>query len=230
MYFLEKKIGIVFVNEIHKILFILCIIFCTPFSICQSTVNASNDYGNQEICVSLKNYFYEISKKIESGQTIQGNYENMFGISWLEGYVIDKKNNDIILVGKNREGWPKYHTEDLVEVYQNIFSGKTVAPYCSLDPYPSNIIKLNNALKRSGTDFAKKIKECQKLIGGQKVVVGGVSINSRVAKIMIGADYDMKKISQGLLKVKGLLSCIDISIHDNNPFTFKRPCDIFFIS
>src|SRR5207249_5329440 len=58
------------------------------------------------------------------------------------------------------------------------------------------------------------IKNCRSAIGGQRVVTGGVPPNSRHAKIMIYADYDMKRISQGLLKMPGIRSVLDMSVEN----------------
>jgi hypothetical protein len=65
-------------------------------------------------------------------------------------------------------------------------------------------------------DFEKNIDIYKSAVGVQKVVVGGVPLNSRHAAIMIYADYDMKKISQGLLKVDGIRSSLDIALENNS--------------
>ena len=172
-------------------------------------VKVEGDY----ICVSLNNYFKEVNRLVQSGQQVPSEIDSLFGLSWLEGYVIDYEKNDIVLVGKSVKSRPPYHTEDLFVNFQNVFDS-TTAPYCSLDPIAKNIVKFNKCFENQSKDFEVTIKACQQAIGGQLVVIGGVPRNSRHAKIMIYADYDMKKISQGLIKDSGVRSCIDFSMQD----------------
>jgi hypothetical protein len=97
----------------------------------------------------------------------------------------------------------------------NVFDSAQ-APYCSLDPKPENIRRLNYALSNKDSDFETTIRNCRNAIGGQQVVVGGVPKNSRHAKIMIYTDYEMKKLSQGLSRLPGIRSCIDIAAADHH--------------
>jgi hypothetical protein len=173
-------------------------------------VKIEGDY----ICISLNNYFHEVTGLIQSGSPVPAELDSLFGMSWLEGYVVDNENKDIILVGKSVRSRPTYHIEDLFVNFQNVFDSIN-SPYCSLDPIPENILNLNRCLTSQYTDFESAIKCCEEAIGGQRVVTGGVPRNSRHAKIMIFADYDMKKISQGLLKDTGVRSCIDFSAQDS---------------
>ncbi|MEI7660697.1 MAG: DUF1598 domain-containing protein [Bacteroidota bacterium] len=165
------------------------------------------------ICISLHQYFTELNQLISSGKPAPEELDSLFGMSWLSGYVIDSVKNDIILVGRCDKLRPAYHAEDMFVSYQNVFDSVS-APYCSLDPNPRNIMRVNEFLKNESVDFETTIKNCQAAIGGQEIVVGGVPRNSRYARTMIYADYDMKKISQGLLKVNGINSYLDLSMKD----------------
>jgi hypothetical protein len=179
------------------------------------------DISGEYACMSVSGYFREINRILQAGETIPVELEKLNGLSLLAGYAIDPDNNDIVLIGKNQASRPAYHAEDLIVNLQNVFDS-TAAPYCSLDPIPENILRLNECLSAKTGDFETTIKACREAIGGQKVVVGGVPRNSRHAQIMIYADYDMKKLSQGLIKDAGISSCIDLSVQDsarrnNNP-------------
>jgi hypothetical protein len=140
----------------------------------------------------------------------------MFGMSWLEGYVIDKENKDIVIVGKCLDSKPVYHAEDIIINLQNVLDSST-APYCSLDPNAADILKFSKMIDESNLEeFEKNVDTYKNAVGEQKVVVGGVPLNSRHAAIMIYADYDMKKISQGLLKVNGIRSSLDIAFEKSS--------------
>lgn len=190
---------------------------------CDMVKNPSRvvDISGEYTCMSLTGYFSELNRLVHAGEAIPDELEKLNGLSWLAGYAVDETNNDIVLIGKNQPTRPAYHAEDLIVNLQNVFDS-TAAPYCSLDPIPENVLRLNQCLAAKTDDFESTIKACREAIGGQKVVVGGVPRNSCHARIMIYADYDMKKLSQGLIKDTGIRSCIDFSVQDsarrnNNP-------------
>lgn len=168
-------------------------------------VGIEGDY----LCISLTTYLTKLGAIINSGETIPEDMNNLYGMSWLEGFVLNREINDIILVGKRDISRPTLHAEDLFINFQNVLDSAT-APYCSLDPLPEKVKQLEQVLNDRAADFEQTIIRARAAIGDQMVLIGGVPLNSRHAKIMIYADYDMKKISQGSLKVPGIRSCIDI--------------------
>ena len=163
------------------------------------------------ICLSLK--VIDSESRLDP-QKVQ--VREMAGIGWLEGYVIDTENRDIILIGRGHPRWPYIHLDDLVANMRNIW-GNDPDPYCSLDPRPKDIRKLNQVsldLSRAkGSDQKQDVlKRFSKAVGPQMVVVGGVPRNSRYAHIMIDADYYMKKLSKALVTLPGIPSCLDIQL------------------
>lgn len=171
--------------------------------------------AGEHICVSLKNLCNEVISKADLGEPIPEEYLHLGGISWLEGYVVDDKNKDIILFGKSSNNRPPYNLSDILDSYKNVFNNE-VAPYCSLDPRPENILKLNSVV-RSNLLNRKDINEMYAIlteaVGEQMTVVGGVPQNSNHAFVMIDADYHMKKVSQGLINLSGITSCINIRLN-----------------
>jgi hypothetical protein len=192
------------------------LIFVLPLLYLGSCVNVNNHknasgYYGKFICISLNRFLVEINNNITNGKPIADDMNKMFGMSWLEGYVVDKENNDLIIVGRCLDSKPEYHAEDIIVNLQNVLDSID-APFCSLDPNSTDILRFEKMINEINLDeFEKNIEAYKNAVGGQKVVVGGVPLNSRHAAIMIYADYDMKKISQGLLKVKGIRSGLDIS-------------------
>ncbi len=167
----------------------------------------------ERICLSLKILMMEAKK-----DPVKQEVKNLAGIGWLEGFVVDSDNRDIILIGRQTLNSPTLHIDDLVVNMRNVWNNESY-PYCSLDPRPEDIRKLNQLASQSGTvssveqmnGFVQRLKESW---GSQSVVVGGVPRNSRHAHVMIDADYHMKKISQGLLKLPGIRSYLDIVLDD----------------
>ena len=175
------------------------------------TVHPSS--SEEKICLSLRVLSSEATKKSLSKEVM-----SLAGIGWLEGFVIDPNNHDIILVGRYVPNWPTLYLDDLVVNMRNVWHRESY-PYCSLDPRPQDVMNLNQLASRTGMitsieqmhGFFRQLKEAW---GPQTVVVGGVPRTSRHAHIMIDADYHMKKLSQGLVEIPPIRSCLDIVIDD----------------
>lgn len=209
----NTSICLVMLNKSILLIYTTLLIIMAMLFACDSRPNNSQiiRIEGEYLCVSLGRYFQEVSRFLQTEGSIPSDFNSLFGMSWLDGYVIDRANNDIILVGRVMKDRPHYHAEDLIVNFQNVFDSVS-APYCSLDPYPENILHFNECFNISNNDYESIIKNCREAIGEQQVVVGGVPRNSRHAKIMIYADYDMKKLSQGLIKDGGVRSSIDFAV------------------
>jgi len=170
--------------------------------------------SGEHICISLVNLMKEVHKRASAGGAIPEDITHLGGISWLEGYVVDTKKSDIILYGKKVPHRPPYQLGDLIDNFKNVFENN-VDPYCSLDPKPENILRLNQVLQSKSyvkKDMDGKAALLSEAIGDQMTVVGGVPRNSNHAFVMIEADYHMKKVSQGLVTLPGITSCLDLSL------------------
>lgn len=169
--------------------------------------------SEHRICLSLRVLAIEAEK-----HPFRKDVETLSGIGWIEGFVVDRENRDVILIGRYSPEWPALHLDDLVVSMRNVWN-RDSHPYCSLDPRPQDVLKLNQLASQAGIvttvdqmySFFRRIKE---VWGSQSVVVGGVPRNSRHAHVMIDADYHMKKVSQGLVQLSGIRSCIDIILDE----------------
>jgi hypothetical protein len=195
---------------IRKRIFILLIASIFLFTSC-GRKNSPFVQSGEYLCVSIKNLMQEVHKKIAAGESLPDEMNNLGGITWLEGYVVDPQNSDIILFGKKIENRPSYQLSDLLDSFINVYAD-SAAPYCSLDPRPESILKINQVFNSSvltGKSLDEKAAILSDAIGPQMTVIGGIPRNSNHAFVMIDADYHMKKVSQGLVKLKGITSCLD---------------------
>lgn len=101
-------------------------------------------------------------------------------ISSVHGFVIDDARNDVILIARSG-GREALDWRDFAEALRAVRGGGE-APYCSLDPDPTN------------------------LTGEQRLRVGGVRYDSHFGRVMADADYLMKKVTVGLVAAPGLSS------------------------
>jgi hypothetical protein len=126
---------------------------------------------------------------------------SLSGITWIEGYVVDKDQNDVILYGRKDAKWPGQSTADLVVALRNAWykyaeqKGNTVyyaAPGCSIDPDPTATGRLQSL---TGEDkFARWKEICE---SPQAVRVLGIPFDTAFAKVMVDADYVMKRVVNG---------------------------------
>lgn len=169
--------------------------------------------AGERICLSIRALSVE-AKKAQLSTEI----ESFAGIGWLEGFVVDQKNQDVILFGQRLPKRPTLHLDDLAVSLRNIWN-REAYPYCSLDPRPEDVRKLNLLVANAGgassvAQMHSFFNQLKGAMGPQTVVVGGVPRNSRHAHVMIDADYHMKKLSQGLVHLQGISSCLDLVLDD----------------
>jgi hypothetical protein len=215
----RKKISNTMPRTILNIL--LYIFLLAPFHITHvqmlSASTSPPDYG-ERVCLSLKVLAREVETAIAPGKPLRQDLQYLAGINWLEGYIVDPANNDIILIGQRRKNRPKLHFEDLLLNIINVWSGN-VYPYCSLDPQPDDIIKINNLFAqisrvRNPDEMERLFSRLRDNCGSHKTVIGGLPRSSRHARVMLACDYHMKKVSQGLAELPDIPSCLDIKLQE----------------
>ena len=186
---------------------------------------ASNQ-ASEGRAVSLKVLQERVKECMATGKCPE-NILKLCGLNKVTGFVIDEKNRDLILLGKVDAISPSLYLEDFVIALRNAWwkyaplKGNTYyysAPGCSIDPNPETIQRLQHAgsgiLSASG-EMEESLQEwhsiCQK---PQKVRVMGIPFHNRFAKIMVDADYYMKRLVDGSvsLRIDGLTSLTDITL------------------
>lgn len=183
------------------VLIAMCAVFGT------SALGAANTSVNPTRAVSLS----AISAAMRSGQ-MTAQAASLCGITRVAGYVVDEKSRDVVLVGKVDPSLPALHLDDFVValrstwmVYSRV-SGRTryySDPGCSIDPDPRVLAQLRDVrfqdVDYSKPDDYKAAADRWRAVGSQpqKVRVVGVPFDSRFAKVMVDADYYMKRLVNG---------------------------------
>jgi hypothetical protein len=153
-----------------------------------------------------------LARQMQSGTPVKQAVD-CCGIGWVEGYVTDPDNQDIILVGQHSSKWPLVKLDDLVVHIRNVWN-REPCPFCSLDPQNQDVLKVNKLFADIGRisgieEMRNLVRRLKQLWGPQTAVLGGVPRHSRLSHVMIDADYHMKKLSQGLVEVSVVPSCLD---------------------
>ena len=131
-------------------------------------INRCDQFGD-EYKLSLNSLAAECAAAEQITGSIPADLRYVKGFTWFFGYSLDRKQDDIVLLGIKDPTRPPIDLDCVATVIKVMQEGAT--PFCSLDKH---------------TDPRY-----------QKSIISGVPWNTKWAEIMIDADYMMKKICQG---------------------------------
>lgn len=194
-----------------KWLFLL--LACLSCGLAQAEINEHPKNSMERTCISLTT----LERHLRNGD-ISDTAFSLAGIGWFEAAIVDKGQRDVILCGRTAQHWPHLTLDDFVVNLKNVMLDEHY-PYCSLDPAPKNIKKLNTVMSQkvdisNPENLNEWLMRIKQSVGPQEVVVGGIPKDSNHAFVMIAADYHMKKLSQGHVTIDNIPSLLDISIAD----------------
>jgi len=176
-------------------------------------------YDGTYIAMSLRVLSTKAADCLSSRASVPRDLATLCGITRFESFLVDEGSRDVILIGKPIGGGSPLHLDELVVAMRSIWRGGTEAVSCSLDPRRENVL----AIQQTNSQYGKvqtpeqgnrMIQQVKSSWGPQLVRVGGVPKDSRYAHIMIDADYHMKKVSLGVLKISGVNSYLDMKVSD----------------
>lgn len=136
------------------------------------------------------------------------------GLERITHVFVDPEGHDVVLAGpadritideagtvvgaKSRR--PLLELEDLIVALRAIDGARQGGILCSIDPTPEGIARLQAFLRQQRTigDPERTFRGMEEAVGPQAVTVGGVPGESRFARVLVAADYRMKRIGMGL--------------------------------
>ena len=170
-----------------------------------------------------------LQNRLQQSQPAAGTMK-MAGLTSITGYVEDKSNQDLVLLGTTNASLPPLHTEDFVVALRYAFlkyaefKDNTYYysyPGCSIDPQPEVLAELqqvgdqilsSTSLKRINAGIESWNRICR---APQVVSVTGIPFNSRFARVLVEADYMMKSVVDGseTLDIPGLTSLTEMNLN-----------------
>ncbi len=164
--------------------------------------------------VSLRKLEKAIQDHAAGSRPISDEIRFLAGLQEIQYVFVDKENHDIVLAGP-AEGWtvdqqgyvvgattgrPVLKLEDLLVSLRAMKSDKREAISCSIDPTAEGVARLRpyvNSLRSIGNpeETAARI---EKILGNQTIRVTGVPESSHFARVLVAADYQMKRIAMNL--------------------------------
>jgi hypothetical protein len=165
--------------------------------------------------VSLHAVMQAVRQGVEKGTPLPVEVVFLGGLQRIEYLFVDPDRHDIVLCGPadalavDAAGAvvgattrrPPLQLEDLVVALRAIDAARAGGVTCSIDPTPEGITALQTMLRRMGAmgpDPATTFARMEEALGPQRVTVQGVPGDSRFARVLVAADYRMKRIGMGL--------------------------------
>ena len=180
--------------------------------------------------ISLKKLQASLAHAIQTGTDVPDEVAYVGGLQRIEYVLIYPDKQDIVLAGK-AEPWtvsetgevvgidshkPVLHLDDLLVAFRTVEQAKQGALSCSIDPTEEGIASLRkflSSIQLGPNDNATALEPAmQKAFGPQMVRLTGVPETSHLARIMLAADYQMKRIAMNIdpSPVRGLPSYMEM--------------------
>lgn len=164
--------------------------------------------------VSLAKLVAAVESSLEQGGLLPAEVLFLGGLQRVTHVFVDPEGHDIILAGPAERitvdatgtvvgatsKRPLLQLEDFVVALRAIDAAREGGVQCSIDPTPEGIARLRAFLSRQQSmgNPQATFKAMEEAVGPQMVTVGGVPADSRFARVLVAADYRMKRIGMGL--------------------------------
>lgn len=174
--------------------------------------------------VSLNRLQEEAAKRVLAGKPVVESMKRLAGLSRLQYVFFDHAANDVILGGP-AEAWryderglpmgvesgrPTLALDDFVTVFRAFNDGSNGEFSCLIVPRKESLAAVDKLVREFNSrgpltsgGTRNYVNRLESTLGMQDVVVNGVPLDSRVARVIVEADYRMKLI--GIDKLHGTL-------------------------
>ncbi|HEX4149524.1 MAG TPA: DUF1598 domain-containing protein [Pirellulales bacterium] len=176
--------------------------------------------------ISLRRLEAEAAEWQKVGRPPSDTMRYLAGLQRIRYVFVYPEQNDIVIAGF-AEGWkidargntigastgrPCMLLDDLIVALRAVRLGGGMS--CSIDPTPEGLVRLREYVAAM-TGFDNPQREAQtieQLLGPQTITITGVPATSHFARIMVVADYRMKRLGMKLdpPPIPGLLSYVDM--------------------
>ena len=177
--------------------------------------------------VSLRKLAERVEESRQKGSPLPDEIRFLAGLQRVQYVLAMPKSNDIILGGP-AEGWkadrlgnivgvttgrPVLLLDDLIVALQ-VYGERGGVATCSIDPTPEGMQRLRAVVRQlRPNDSAKtSMRRIEKALGPQTITIEGIDDTTHFARVMIAADYRMKRIAMKFepAPISGLPSYFDM--------------------
>lgn len=181
--------------------------------------------------LSLKGLQQAILESHKSGASVPDEVEFLAGLQRIEYVFVDADQQDIIIAGPAEPwklqadgfvvgtvtGGATMRLADLVVALQSVEMARQAGITCSIEPTDEGRLRLQQFLRRiklrpgqSPVVFEASMREA---FGPQMIHLNGIPTNTRFARTLVAADFEMKRVAMGLTEspVPGLPSYLQMT-------------------
>lgn len=203
----------------------------------QVAIEASRANTNRDVrmpsslrLVSLTQLERHLAELTASGQQIPDDVRHLAGLSRIQYLMTYPETGDVVIGGPASDwvtdaagrsmsvadGRPVLQLDDLAVLSRTFSADGQSFFMCSIDPKQEQVQAVNDYVrehrralnKRTAAQFTRQL---EKMLGLQNVIVQGIPADSRVAKVIVDADYRMKQIGIGDVQgAPGMKSYFDL--------------------
>ena len=168
--------------------------------------------------ISLTRLEQEVARHIDRGEAVPATLQNLGGLTRVENVFVYPESGEVVIAGPG-EAWgydaegraiglesgrPTLQLDDLVTVLRTFGPSGDGVFGCSIDARPENIADLQKFLASQQGPLRPSavnrwVRKIDETLGQADVRVYGVPAESRVAHVLVEADYKMKLIGLDLL-------------------------------
>ena len=179
--------------------------------------------------ISIRRLEEAVAQRRAAGLPIVETMRNLGGLVRLRYVMLLEDESDIIIGGPaepwrydetgqpvgEKTGRPTLQLDDLVTLLRTFSQSGTRRFLCSIDPRPEGMKAITSYVKQTSgrgvSNINRYTQTLQKKLGMQDVRLDGIAPDSRVARVIVEADYRMKMIGIGKLEsVEGIESFFDL--------------------
>lgn len=164
--------------------------------------------------VSLRRLEAAIAEHLKSGKPLPDEMQYLAGLQRIRYVFVYPEQQDIVLAGP-AEGWhadahgavvgatsglPVLQLDDLVVALRSVNREAPSAITCSIDPSAEGMARLQAFVKNTreiGANPKATIAALEEQLGAQRISIGGVPADSHFARVLVAADYRMKRLGMG---------------------------------
>ena len=162
--------------------------------------------------VSLKHLMKMVSEAATNEMELTDEVRYLAGLQRIKYVFVYPEQQDIVLAGPG-EGWvvsdrgevvgrttgmPVLHLDDLLMALRTSQQAREVGVSCSIDPTAEGISQMNQLMRKQKSFQPQVLRRIEKAMGPQQVSVTGVPEDSHFARVLVAADYRMKRIAMNL--------------------------------
>ncbi|MDZ7615421.1 MAG: DUF1598 domain-containing protein, partial [Patescibacteria group bacterium] len=178
--------------------------------------------------VSLRGLEAVVRDAVDNGREIPDEARYLAGLQQIHYVLVYPEHNDIVLMGPG-EGWkldargnvvgvstgrPVLLLDDLLVALRTARGAAQQAISCSIDPTPEGLQRLRSHVSKLRTigNPEQTARGIEEVLGPQQVSITGVPPTSHFARVMVAADYRMKRLAMGFepAPVSGLPSFLSM--------------------